>query len=71
MDSNSLAEKTQTANRQTVTPTPDPTLSPGLSLNPENDRDLRSVLDAWPMLPGDVKRTILHAVKATLGSVQI
>jgi len=46
------------------------TLSPGLSLNsknqPEIDRNLQSVIDAWPALPADVRRSIAAVVRATL-----
>jgi hypothetical protein len=39
------------------------TLSPGLSLNPENDPDLAMVLNAWPTLPAEIRQTILGIIK--------
>jgi hypothetical protein len=41
-------------------------LSVGLSVNPQNDADLKAVIDAWPTLPADVRRTIVGVVKATM-----
>jgi hypothetical protein len=41
-----------------------------LSVNPkklpEIDPDLQAIIAAWPRLSADVRRTILHVVKATM-----
>jgi len=48
---------------QVVTNSVPETLSPGLSLNPENDPDLAMVLNAWPTLPAEIRQTILGIIK--------
>jgi len=50
---------------------PDPSLSLGLSLNPENDPDLAAVVTAWPHLPGDVRKMIAGVVKATMDEAEV
>jgi len=66
LDFESNAGKLQAAESSTLTPTPPETLSPHLSVNPENDPDLTAIVDAWPMLPADVRKMIAGVVRATL-----
>jgi hypothetical protein len=45
---------------------PEKTLSPLLSLNPQNDPDLMAVLNAWPKLGNTARRTLAALATATV-----
>jgi hypothetical protein len=54
-----------TPDKQTTSESDDAALSRGLALLAEKSPDLAAIIDAWPALPADVRRTILHVVNAT------
>jgi hypothetical protein len=63
-----LAENDKGLNQQQLTKAPPKNKSVGLLVTGSDDPDLAAVIAAWPTLPGDVRRSILQAVKASTGN---